>query len=241
MITMRPTFPCLLMAFCLVNTGCSLVESTCRNVAQQPAYVVDEKATKKHNELVAQDAWKQFAAANCAGEDQAEYTSEYRQGFIEGYADYLTNGGKGEAPAVPPFGYTKLHAQTPWGAMAAQDWFAGFREGALMAMQSGRREYITIPFSIPLTGNLYKKSYASLPRHSEEPALEELPMPKLVPQDQEKDMPQLPPPALLPAQPPGSAEISLPPSPGAGASSRSPYRLMLGNVTEENGSGQPRP
>jgi hypothetical protein len=115
------------------------------------------------------------------------FSAAYRKGFLKGYADYLYYGGKGEPPPVPPLCYLLLHDQNPPGHAEAQDWFAGFRHGAAEARNSGRREFIEVPLSIPYSGDIYRRRYSGPPPDRERPAerlplpAEELPPPRSVP------------------------------------------------------------
>src|SRR5207253_2309767 len=63
--------------------------------------------------------------------------------------DYLYAGGSGEPPPLPPRYYWKTRYETAEGHQAIADWFAGYRLGAAMAQESGYREWVTIPSSLP--------------------------------------------------------------------------------------------
>jgi hypothetical protein len=139
----------VLMALALVagSAGCcsSFLGTAARNLTVLPIQACDEKNLEWRNHRRAQRAWKECAR----GFDGQSWTKDYVSGFIEGYADYLTNGGNGEPPATPPFHYRLRPYQTPDGLRAIDEWYAGFRHGAAMAQVSGERETIVIPLSAP--------------------------------------------------------------------------------------------
>jgi hypothetical protein len=126
------------------SASCStFLAATARNFTEIPIETCDEKKLEWRNRHRAERAWaevKRSFEGHC-------WTKDYARGFIEGYADYLTNGGNGEPPASPPFRYWLRPYQSPDGLRAIDEWFAGFRHGAAMAQASGARATIVIPLS----------------------------------------------------------------------------------------------
>jgi hypothetical protein len=114
-------------------TGRNLCESTSRCFENQ---------TFKHSAMkYAVAAYRQV----CKLAPDGALSAHYRDGFLEGYIDYLDAGGNGEPPAMGPFRYQMHEYQTIEGRIALRDWFAGFRHGASVAKASGFREMILVP------------------------------------------------------------------------------------------------
>jgi hypothetical protein len=142
----------LLMAVLLVpSVGCSspgLINILRVNVWEPQAYCAssDRADTFHHNRELARRAWAQLAAS-----DPSVCSSpEYRDGFIDGYADYLNLGGTGAAPPIPPRRYWNVDYKCPGGVEAIQAWYAGFEQGAAAAKESGIREVEVVPSSVLL-------------------------------------------------------------------------------------------
>ena len=77
-------------------------------------------------------------------------SSLYRDGFIDGYVDYLDRGGNGSLPAVPPAKYTRHKKYfTENGQCLAKEYFLGFKHGQEVAIATGRRQFLTVPVLLP--------------------------------------------------------------------------------------------
>ena len=77
------------------------------------------------------------------------FTPEFRDGFLDGYTDYLDRGGDAQPPAVPPRRYTQNKKYfTPEGHLLVRDYFLGFKYGADVAVATGQRQYLTVPVLI---------------------------------------------------------------------------------------------
>ena len=78
------------------------------------------------------------------------FTPEFRDGFIDGYSDYLDRGGDAQPPAVPPLRYTQNKKYfTPEGHVLIRDYFLGFKYGTEVAVATGQRQFLTVPVLIP--------------------------------------------------------------------------------------------
>lgn len=78
------------------------------------------------------------------------FTAEFRDGFLDGYSDYLDRGGEAQPPAVPPLRYTQNKKYfTPEGHALVRDYFLGFQYGTEVAIATGARQYFTVPVLIP--------------------------------------------------------------------------------------------
>jgi hypothetical protein len=135
------------LAFLAGSAGCcsSFLTAAARNIVELPIQACDEKMLEQRNRRRAERAWAEVEHHF----EGSFWTKDYAKGFMDGYADYLTNGGNGEPPATPPFRYRLHHYQTPDGLRAIDEWFAGFRHGAAMGQTSGDRDTIVIPLSAP--------------------------------------------------------------------------------------------
>jgi len=151
----KPIWAIIFLA--LLNSGCScFMTYAVENLTHYPLDEVDEFAEHQRNTVLGHAAWRQIEEA-CPGQPSSH---DYKKGFIKGYADYLYYGGKGDPPAFPPWHYQTIHTQTPQGYLKAEDWFAGWRHGAEVAQQSGRRQFVPTPISIHYPPDLLAMSYA---------------------------------------------------------------------------------
>jgi len=196
----------LVLLLCLANAGCSLfLVNSVRNLTQFPVYQTDNIFIRCRNRELAAEGWRAWH------KDHAEkkYSRDFAYGFEEGYWDHLENGGTGCPPAIPPFCYRLMAYQTPQGIRAVEDWYEGFRLGALEAMASGLREQFVLPLGDqPITAG---RDYSSLnnPRSSTDGKAEDkTPTESKPPMEEKPPMDQkLPPPRL---DPPPKPEPQLP-------------------------------
>jgi hypothetical protein len=78
------------------------------------------------------------------------FSAEFRDGFIDGYTDYLDRGGAAQPPATPPLRYTRHQKYyTPEGHALIRDYYLGFQYGVDVAIATGQRQYLTVPILIP--------------------------------------------------------------------------------------------
>jgi hypothetical protein len=137
-----------ILGVCLVSQGCGPVTLATRTLVLEPIHYCltgDSVLEIRRNYQLAEEAWDAFTKA----EPDPTYSLDYASGFKDGFADYLYAGGTGEPPPLPPRDYWKIHYETAQGHQAMEDWFAGFRHGAAVAEQSGYRQWVTLPSSVP--------------------------------------------------------------------------------------------
>ncbi len=68
------------------------------------------------------------------------FTDEFRDGFVDGYADALDRGAAAQAPAVPPVPYERYKKYFgPDGHALVQDYYLGFQYGTEAAPATARR------------------------------------------------------------------------------------------------------
>ena len=192
---MRTRSQWLLIGLTLFSPGCALIgDGTCVAIHNVTEAVTDFGESVR-NRKWAEAAFQELQHAN----PNTAYSDDYARGFKDGFANYLYRGGHGEPPLLPPPRYRKLRYQSLEGYQAIEDWFAGFRHGAVVARQNGYRQWVTGPSALrglePVT----------LP----EPAVVlERPIPLKMPSPQ-------PLPKPLPPAPPAQRQSASPPRPAA--------------------------
>jgi hypothetical protein len=137
----------LLAAVVLVIPGCMGIRNVLTvNICEPEAYCVpeDRKATFERNRALAEQVWAYVVSSDSG----ACYSIDYAEGFLEGYTDYLTLGGTGAAPPIPPRRYWNVDYRNPGGEGVIQEWFAGFEHGAAEAKASGYRQLAVVPSSV---------------------------------------------------------------------------------------------
>jgi hypothetical protein len=142
---MRAPLTLGMLGLVLCSAGCTLLTNSVGLVS----YKVRETTTdflERHRDR----RWAESAWAKVRQHDRgAGFSDDYHDGFIDGFSDYLYKGGNGEPPLLPPRRYRALRYQSARGYQAVQDWFAGYRQGAAAAQQSGFRQWVTGPTSLP--------------------------------------------------------------------------------------------
>ena len=127
-------------------TGCNLVSYAGRNLVREPIDRVNEYKLSHRFKEEARLAWRDA----CRRPGPRTYSPAFEDGFKEGYADHLQNGGQPVPPGVPPPRYrSHPRAFTPEGHAAARDYLTGFKFGAELACSTGRREFLTVPVLLP--------------------------------------------------------------------------------------------
>jgi hypothetical protein len=125
--------------------GCRLYENAARNIINEPIEYVDEIKISHEARRSAERVWAELCAAN----PERTFTKDYANGFKDGYADYLDNGGPGVPPALPPRYYRRSHYLNPEGHALIRDWFSGFQQGIDIAKETGNRGWLTVPVLLP--------------------------------------------------------------------------------------------
>lgn len=119
-----------------------------------PAHALVGDAPAAHTEAAierqihqhAREAWRAVRAEY----PRKAFSPEFRDGFLDGYSDYLDRGGDASPPAVPPPRYTDNPKYfSPEGHVLIRDYFLGFKYGADVAAATGQRQFLTVPVLIP--------------------------------------------------------------------------------------------
>jgi hypothetical protein len=196
-----------IVALCAVTSGCSPIINGIRTLIIEPFQYCNSFDTVEElarDRKLADAAWKRIICAD----GRRAYSDDYAKGFRRGYVDYLYAGGNGLPPPVPPREYWRVGYETPEGHQAIEDWFAGFRHGASVAMESGYRQFVVVPASAPYTPPVPPPIYSGA-------ALQPIATPALQPPVDvplpEAPAPVLPPPRKIPEPVPMPAPV-LPPA-----------------------------
>ena len=167
---MRPALALSLFGLSILCSGCALFEDANRNLIGAVTTPFEMHKEIARNKRWAETAWQK----SCMNSGSRQFSSDYAQGFKDGYAEYLFRGGDGEPPLLAPLRYRNLSHQTPEGYLAAEEWFAGYRHGAGVAHDTGARRWITGP-----TGLLFETPapIGHAPTHGPIERTEPLPLP----------------------------------------------------------------
>ncbi|MFV0446606.1 MAG: hypothetical protein ACK5Q5_23800 [Planctomycetaceae bacterium] len=93
------------------------------------------------------DCHTAFAARRCAyGSLPAREGCDYRRGYTQAFVD-VALGRTGEAPPVPPQRYWSVCFRSSCGDDRANDWYAGYRDGASQAIAQCGGQCNQIPSS----------------------------------------------------------------------------------------------
>jgi hypothetical protein len=136
------------LAGCLapaVGGGCFTTHPA-HGPAADPLLAHAEQGIERAIRRDAREAWREVRGQY----PRKVFTAEFRDGFLDGYADYLDRGGTAQPPAVPPPRYTRNKKYfTPEGHALIRDYFLGFQYGVDVAVATGQRQYLTVPVLIP--------------------------------------------------------------------------------------------
>jgi hypothetical protein len=126
--------------------GCNIAHNTARNIVNEPHVVWTQHAIEHDLRKAAKTAWES-AKAECS---EHAASAEFRDGFRDGYVDYLDRGGNPTLPAVPPAKYTRHKKYfTENGQCRVKEYFLGFKLGQEVAIATGRRQFLTVPVLLP--------------------------------------------------------------------------------------------
>lgn len=140
----------LLLIFCASLSGCAVTRETNRvfQMAKRTThvepkyfeYIRSDRVAQREARLLAEQAWGEVGLPNAS--------PDYKNGFLEGFSDYLYRGGEGQPPVIPPRGYWNLRFLNQFGKSSVNDWYEGFRQGAQDCKSRGLREMWVVPTSL---------------------------------------------------------------------------------------------
>ena len=155
--------------------GCNIAHNAARNIINEPHVVWTQHAIKHDLRQAAKAAWE-TSRDKCP--EHAD-SAEFRDGFIDGYVDYLDRGGNGSIRAVPVAKYTRHKKYfTEDGQCVAKEYLLGFKLGQDIAISSGQRRLLTVPVLLP------QEPTGPIP-FNVQPAASEAPPPMIPPQPPE--------------------------------------------------------
>lgn len=127
-------------------TGCSLVSETRKNLAHEAHMSKDDYFVRKQHLQLAEDSLRE---SNRGGYALSE---DFHCGYLDGFVDYLDNGGNGEPSLTPPKGYRVETYYTAEVQKALENYYAGFRAGTRAAQASNVRSLRVLPLGGPVSG-----------------------------------------------------------------------------------------
>lgn len=148
--------------------GCNQFQLAAHNLCNEPVQYLDEKKLAHQLRSEARKVWAEVCQQN-----GQPFSADFADGFVDGYADYLERGGTAAPPAVPPLKYRRSKYLTPEGHALVRDYMAGFKYGADVAVNTGRRDLLTVPVVMPATPR-----DVPLNINTEPPPGEPLPLPR---------------------------------------------------------------
>src|SRR5262249_54274802 len=112
------------------------------NLLSESLTVCGEQAITNELRKDARAAWREVRCQF----PRRMFSEEFRDGFLDGYTDYLDRGGNASLPAVPPAHYTRNKKYfTPEGHALLKASSLGFRYGVDVAVGTNRRQVPTRP------------------------------------------------------------------------------------------------
>jgi hypothetical protein len=166
---MMKTEPLLiLIALVLSGTGCRLAHEAWHTTIAEPIHYprnIDDKLSHRRFTSMAEIALEEAVVAARADLDDYQcdpFSDDFERGFIDGFVQYMTAGGTGAPPALPPRRYWKGKFQNPSGYQQIQDWFAGYEHGAEIARASNYRTFVTVPVSDAIVSDTMQSIYGRI-------------------------------------------------------------------------------
>ncbi|MCE9562783.1 MAG: hypothetical protein K8U57_12120 [Planctomycetes bacterium] len=127
--------------------GCSVVKYASQTIVNEPSVVHNQVGIEHKLRSQARSLWREVRTQY----PRRAFTAEFRDGFLDGYVDYLDRGGNGSIPAVPPPKYTRHKKYfTENGQCLVKDYFLGFKYGQDIAIATGKRQFLTVPVLLPM-------------------------------------------------------------------------------------------
>ena len=127
--------------------GCHGTCFTARDLVNEHRTAHNEEAITRELRKDARCAWREVRSQF----PRRMFSEEFREGFLDGYTDYLDRGGNASPPLVPPARYTRNKKYyTPEGQALLKDYLLGFKYGTDVAVATGCRQFLTVPVLLPI-------------------------------------------------------------------------------------------
>ncbi len=134
----------LLLGLLCATPGCNFFYLAKRTMHYEPRdydVTLEEAEACKQYAIWAEEAWSEWQGNNPG----ATASTDYYDGFRNGFVDYCFAGGSGEPPPIPPRRFWRTMYRNTAGDTAIADWTAGFRAGAGAARAGGYRKRAVVP------------------------------------------------------------------------------------------------
>jgi hypothetical protein len=132
----------LVFALSLPSWSCELTGLGARNLYAEAARIAEEHRQRALYRATAEHIWAGGVHEPAPG----VCPDAFREGFLDGFVDYLEAGGSGQ-PVLPPLDYRFGGEKYP--PEAGHQWLAGFRHGADVARHTGLREKSLVAVGLP--------------------------------------------------------------------------------------------
>jgi hypothetical protein len=128
-----------------LGSGCNLFYYAGHNLVNEPITRLDEHRLSGRLMAESRETW----ACVCRQFPKRTFTPEFADGFTDGYADLLENGGDPHVPTVPPLRYRRSNYLTPAGHALTRDYMVAYQYGGEVAVATGQRQFLTVPVALP--------------------------------------------------------------------------------------------
>ncbi|VTU00766.1 unnamed protein product [Gemmataceae bacterium] len=127
--------------------GCNIAQYTTHTLVNEVHVLSSLHGVEHKLRSEARRVWKEVRAQY----PRRAFTAEFRDGFLDGYVDFLDRGGNCSVPAVPPAKYTRQKKYlTEEGQCLLRDYLLGFKYGQDIAVATGKRQLLTVPVLLPV-------------------------------------------------------------------------------------------
>jgi hypothetical protein len=174
---MRTKLLFISLAGCLLIAGCEVIALGTHNALHELGDYRDKRLIREDSWTLAIEEWDRVRLES----PDSPYSTDYKRGFLDGFADYLGGEGNGEPPLLPPNCYLRARNQNSQGFLAVEDWFAGYRQGASRAHATGLRQFIIVPYSCPCPVTLQNLPSLAERTNLEPDAAKEIILPERLP------------------------------------------------------------
>lgn len=158
------------LATVALSSGCQLYLTGAYNLLSEPKYAIQEFRYVRQARALARESLERRMT-------RASVSEDFAAGYIDGFADYLIAGQTTDPRPTPPKRYLKTSVFTPEKLAAVEEYYAGFRAGAIDAEASGLRQRMIIP--VMMSGNSLTPGSCCPTMDGAPPApLESLPAPR---------------------------------------------------------------
>jgi hypothetical protein len=129
-----------------VLAGCHDSCFSARELVNEHRTYHNEEALTRELRRDARCAWREVRCQF----PRRMFSEEFREGFLDGYTDYLDRGGDASPPLAPPAKLTRNKKYySPEGQSLLKDYLLGFKYGTEVAVATGCRQFLTVPVLLP--------------------------------------------------------------------------------------------